>query len=428
MSQNVASSAAEMGEGQGIVRRVVAVALAGLSSAAILYLVPQSVTPQPDRTLADQNLTLQAQAEHLKSLSPSERAPLIAREQAILAAEPLDALALANLADLHRAEGDIEKSNALFSLAAKRSLRDLRIQSEAVDLAITRQDYASALFSLDALIRAQPANKPNFYKLLYGFASAEPSMKALAAYLAKQPSWRLEFIKSFAANAPNVQTVYWLISQIRDSGGEVSDVEIRGLIDRAVKMGDFDLGYFIWLDFLTPAELRKVGNIFDGSFDLVPRGFSFDWTLAQSKQIESRVVPRVGSRGDQVLQVTFAGGRLTAPPALQYLRLPPGNYVLSGESRTENLDAGAGVLWTIRCVPAAGQPATPPLMSSRAFLGETQWDKFESKFAIPDSGCPTQLLSLNPGSAAKLDQVIKGKVYFDNMSISVATAEQSDGG
>jgi hypothetical protein len=67
-------------------------------------------------------------------------------------------------------------------------------------------------------------------------------------------------------------------------------------------------------------------------------------------------------------------------------------------------------------------------MSSRAFLGETQWDKFDSKFAVPDSGCPTQLLSLNPGSAAKLDQVIKGKVYFDNLSISVATAEQSDGG
>ncbi len=352
-------------------------------------------------------------ADAMKTMSTSERKALLDREISAFRSDPLDPMALKNLSTLLRAEANSDRAERLAVLAGDRSLRDLPAQAEVLDILLKRKDFAGALYRLDALMRAQPARMPVLIKIAALFAEDDESRPALVAQLAKGPPWRQALIAAII-DSPNGPTVaYSLLSDLRKTEGEPTRLELRELISKLIAKNDFDTAYFIWLDFLSQADLRKAGQIFDGGFELDPQDLVFGWNFGKLRNADIRLVPRSTSSADRMLRIEFINTRDRFQHVSQVLRLAPGRYTLVGEMKAERLVTDVGLVWRLYCL---GMKQRAISQSGKLFAAST-WAPFEAPLDVPGEDCSAQKLQLEVDSRATLDQLISGQVYFDNLQI-----------
>lgn len=355
-------------------------------------------------------------SERLKVLDPEERKALLARETNALRNDPLDRRALKNLASLWRAEDEGDRAARLAVLAGDRSLRDLTAQAEVLDILLQRKSFAAALYRLDALMRAQPARLPDLLKITAAFAESEESRPALVAELNKNPPWRHALMSVVLKNPNGPAVAYSLLSDMRKTGSDPTRSELRELIATLIGKQDYDTAYFVWLDFLSQPDLRKAGNIFDGGFELEPQNLHFGWNLGKLKNADIRLVPRSTSSTDRMLRVEFINTRDRFQHVSQVLRLAPGRYTLTGETKAERLVTEVGLVWRLYCLGAKERPIASTL---RLFSSST-WAPFHVSFEVPADDCGAQKLQLEVDARAALDQIISGQVYFDNLQIRQA--------
>jgi hypothetical protein len=393
--------------------RLATIAVATVTLALGLYLTiwalsgPIEVRPMPS------NPSQTSASEGLKVLSSPERQALRARETDALRRNPLDGQALKNLSNLWRADDDLERAERLAVLAGNRSLRDLVAQAEVLDILLRRKDFAASLYRLDALMRAQPDRLPDLLKIAALFAETEESRPALVAELEKNPPWRQALLSAVLKGPNGPAVAYGVLSDMRKSGGAPALQELRDLISTLVDKKDFDTAYFVWLDFLSQPELRKAGNIFDGGFELEPKNLLFGWNIGKLRNADIRLVPRSTSSADRMLRLEFINTRDRFQHVSQLLRLAPGHYTLTGETKAERLVTEVGLVWRFYCL---GANVRPIASTARLFASST-WAPFDVPFEIPTEDCAAQKLQLEVDSRASLDQLISGQVYFDNLQI-----------
>jgi len=354
-----------------------------------------------------------AVAERLGRMIQADRQALIIRERNALKNDPLDLSALKNLAVLWRAENDQERATRLAVLSGDRNLRDLRAQAEVLDILLQRKDFAAALYRLDALMRAQPERQPDLLKVAALFAESEESRPALVAALGRNPPWRRALLGSVLTSSNGPAVAYSVLSDLRKSGIDPTRDELRALIGKLIANHDYDTAYFVWLDFLSPTELRKAENIYDGGFELDSQNLLFGWNFDKLRNTDIRLVPRSASSADRMLRVEFINTRERFAHVSQMLRLAPGFYELSGEMKAERLATEVGLVWRIYCLAEKEQP----IAASGKLFNASTWSPFEVAFDIPSQDCGVQRLRLEVDSKATLDQLISGQVYFDNLQI-----------
>jgi hypothetical protein len=369
--------------------------------------------PSGSRLLVPED-TLPANIETmLKVMLQAERDGLILREQAKLKSHPLDIQALKNLIMLYNVAGDTQKSENMITVAAKRSLRDLPLQTAALKIQLGKQEYADVLYRIDALIRSKPSYQKEFFVAMMGFAEIPAARVELVKKLAEDPPWRAQFMSTFNSETKQPDLVYGLYSTLRKSGKAVTSLELRQLLQRLVNDQSYEKASFIWLDFLSEVELRKARLLFDGGFDLDFGNRFFDWSVTKVQNADLRIMPRATGSADRVLRLEFANGRTAYNHFSQILRLAPGDYVFSGEQKAEQLESTSAMVWQISCLNKEGAilAVTPGLKDTIA------WGAFATPFAVPLVECATQRLSLKLNAVAVLDQQVSGRVFYDGLSI-----------
>lgn len=376
-----------------------------------LLLGPSADAP---RALLPEGTPLNEALDTIRIMPDAERLALQAREERALSANPMDARAVKNLAVLAEASGQTDRAKALTRLAGDRNLRDLGTQSALVQMMMADKDYRGALYRLDGLTRAREREADKMLPSLAAFASDKDQREALVEMLKTDPPWRSVFIAYVTNGQFDVATAYQLIAALRQAGSPVTNQELGLLVDRLVDRKDYDKAYFIWLNSLSEAELRRAGSVFDGEFNAELSNRIFDWTFRPVKNVEFRLTPRAAGSVDRVARLDFAPGRTAFNHLFQFIRLSPGNYVLTGEGKSENLENAGGLVWRIRC---AGQDG-PPLAETPALRGSMAWAPFEAALTVPETGCDTQLLRLELNAKAVLDQDISGRVFYDNLAIN----------
>jgi hypothetical protein len=354
--------------------------------------------------------TLQAR---LKAMPQAARETLTEAQKQRLQADPLDRGAIYNLAQLKSASGDAEAAERLVLSASSRSLRDVRMQAATLEILLRKGEFARALTIMDALARSRPQLQEKLFDQLAALASTREVEPHVMNLLASAPPWRTAFFERIVSSGADPQFVYRLLAALRGTAAPASDTEIRLLLGRLSRDKRFETAYFVWLDLLDDLDLKRVSQVFDGGFDAIPRNLYFDWTISRSRTVDVRIVPRATGSADKVLRVDYVANREAVSPALQYLRLAPGNYVFSGEQRADGLKTENGILWRIVCIDGPGGTyASAPLLS-----GDMQWSRFDVRFSVP-ADCPTQQLYLYASSSAVLDQQVSGSAQFDNLTIT----------
>jgi hypothetical protein len=403
-------------------RLVMPLCLACLVAALIVMAFPIWTTV-PTRNLIDPALSGDAAVKALTGLTERQRATFQEREKKRLAAEPLDVSALNNLAVLESLAGNTKSAEAYALESASRTLRDTQSQVGALRLYLIRKDYVKAMYHLNGALVSDPELGNSVFPSVGSLLADDEATAQLAKTLNQNPTWRKDFLFWLNANDKNDQLTFKLFNQLRKQGGGATTSEILEYLRKLVAHKNYDRAYFVWLDSLDQTALLKVGNLFDGNFDLEAKNQYFDWNFYPFANGEIGIVPKRDDDKDRVLRLSFYNTTEPFANVEQYLRIRPGVYQFSGEETANSLKAVAGLKFVVYC---AGSGAV--LGQSPAVHDSNPWQKFSFEFTIPDDTCQTQLLRLQSASTAVLDAKMDGEILFDSLAIAAVEKEQAKTG
>ena len=365
------------------------------------------------RNIIDPTLSGDAAIKALSALKGEQRAALLEREKKRLAAEPLDISAINNLAVLESLSGNAKPAEAYALQSASRTLRDTQSQLGALRLYLIQKDYAKAMYHLDGILVSDPELGTSVFPSVGSLLGDDDATVELAKTLNRNPPWRKDFLFWLNANDKNDQMTFKLFNQLRKQGGVASTSEILEYLRKLIAHKNYDRAYFVWLDSLDQTALLKVGNVFDGNFDLDAKNQYFDWNLYPFANGEIGVVTKRDDEKNRVLRLSFYNTTEVFANVEQYMRIRPGTYQFDGEETANGLKAVAGLKFVVYCADMG-----TVLGESPVFRDSTPWQKFSFNFAIPEADCQTQLLRLQSASTAVLDAKLDGEILFDSFKIS----------
>ncbi len=366
------------------------------------------------KLLLGNNASATEMQAYLKDLQRDQAVALIDKNKKLQIAEPLDLLPLINLAILNENVGDKALSENYVMTLARRTLQEKPIQIAALNLFLTKNDYAASLRVLDALTRIDGKNYRLYAAEIAKLAETDEGRIAIAKHFAAHPRWRRDFV-NFLANDParDPNQLYRVFGAFQSVKSPPTRLETQSLLRRLVGDGNYDKAYFVWLDSLNEAELRKVDGIFDGNFEFDFGDRYFDWTVVPVENAEVATLARDDKGTERSLVVSFASARTNFRHISQMLKLAPGDYNFTGESKVDNLLNERGLTWRVYCFPNP----TQPILSSKAFKGTEPWSPFAGQFTVPSTLCETQVLRLEMVAVVVADTQISGRVAFDKLRV-----------
>jgi hypothetical protein len=390
-------------------------ATAGLVVSLVLFtLIANVFWPFSSVDILPDKSTPEKADQFLRALGATERNNFIEKLKNEVEERPLNIESVKKLAALVQTGQRPSDGNELVMLAANRLWRDVGLQSAALQIEVEQKNYAAAITRLNVVYHTQPEKEKDVLKALAGF-TAQESMKALVDALAKEPKWRKAFLLDVSANTQiNSNVVYSLFAAMRAAGSPANQGELHGFLQHLISTGAEDKAYFVWLDSLDQESLKKTALIHDGGFDLPLTNQFFSWTAYKVPNVDARTVPRSSGSVDKVLRVDFVPARTAYNNFVQLLNLVPGNYVLTGEAKSDRLETPVGLVWRIDCTTGpVGQ-----LAETKPISGNLQWSNFETTFTVPDESCRTQTIRLQLNAKSELDTQISGQAQFDNLVIT----------
>ena len=397
--------------GSGLTGKVLAALGALFVAAAAYMMLASAVTHRIDDPGGNDSGAISVPM--LQRLSPGELADKEQTLRAAYARDPLDASAVLDLSRIAEATGNTEVSERLRLSAGDMMPRASKVQAEALAILLKRRDFDQVMAHLDGLIRAEPSQSPNFFALAAEISGDDEGSRAVARALASNPPWRPQLM-SYLISSGRPETAKRIMGDLQAIGAPPDDGEIRSLIDSYLKAGDVDRAYAVWLSNLSEDEMKDVKRIYNGGFAHPLRNLRFDWTLKQADGFVYRLVPRNTASMDQVLQLDFSDFGGTFANLSQILRLNPGRYRLSGETRFEDFTSPTNLVFRLYCLEGGKVKLldeTPPLPQSTQMIG------FEKTFQVPDQDCPDQVLQLESEARLQKIQFTHGLVALDGMLI-----------
>jgi hypothetical protein len=283
-----------------------------------------------------------------------------------------------------------------------------------LDYHLRAGDVEAALRYADNLMRTRPTAHPVVIPILARLAEQPASAKAVQSLLATDPPWRGRFFAALSKHVSDQRTPLSLLIALRDSGQQPTPAEIKSYLDFLISAKSFNLAYYVWLQFLPPEQLGKVGLIFDGGFDLPRSSLPFDWTLKAASGATVELVPSEDDPSNNSLRLEFTGTRADKLQVQQRLMLDPGSYRLTYRYRGE-ISGRRGMIWLVDC--AVGKQ--PRLKETAMFIGlQRGWREETVDFTVPETGCESQVIRLIHHARSPSEQIVSGTIWYDDLKIA----------
>ncbi len=344
-----------------------------------------------------------------------------ARWRAQVGRNPTDFVALVALARVLEANGDAAGARAAFDRAMRLAPADRVVLTEGAAFHMRAGDAARALEILRRVADLHPDARAALWPVFAAALDGGRHEDFFAGVAREDPAWWPSLFAHACAEATNVDALQRVFA-VRASAGTVRPDERRCLIGRLQREGRWANAHQAWLNSLPPADRRRVGNVYNGDFELPISSLGFDWIVERQDGVVVDVRPGPGAPGRGALRVELLNKRWSGPPVQQTLMLVPGRYRFEGRGRADRLDSWLGLQWGLYCLDAGD--ATPrQLARTSRFLGTSDWTEWAEAFTVPRD-CPVQRLRLelaNPreGAAApgNVAARLTGNVWFDDFLI-----------
>jgi hypothetical protein len=203
-----------------------------------------------------------------------------------------------------------------------------------------------------------------------------------------------------------------LFERLRRSPDGLSDRELSIWLDRLIKNRQWSRAYLSWVESLSPTAGKRIGNVYNGGFELEPSQLGFDWRFSAVSGARVSRSQVSGSAGQFALRVDFEDRRVPYHHVRQLLALAPGTYRLQGRDRTDDLRGERGLVWTLSCAETGRV-----IGETEPFKGRHDWKNFEVDLAVPAENCGGQWLILRVPARIPAEQRLGGVAWFDDLSI-----------
>lgn len=328
----------------------------------------------------------------LDSDPAANQADAAALAQEALRREPTAVSAAATLGLIAQLGDDAARAGRWFGYAARLSRRDLPTELWQIEHAVGEGDIPGALRHYDIALRTQPGASEILFPVLAG-ASADPAIAAaLIRTLRGAPAWSDGFLSYLAANTKAPEASAQLFARLATAGVPVATASRNALVDKLLG-SNIEAAWTFYRSFHPGADRRRSRDPdFTGAGEAPS---ALDWVAINDVGL-SGAVQRGADHG--VFSFSTAptvGGVLLRQRQL----LPPGRYVIEGESADLAPAAGDQPYWSLSCLADGrelGRVDVPP--SAR------QAGRFSGMVNVP-ADCPVQLLAFTARASDAVDGV-----------------------
>ena len=345
-----------------------------------------------------------------EALTPRVSAAQSEGARAAIRSAPLDGRGYRFLARQVELGGDLPRAMSLYSIAATRGPRDLPTLGRLIEYELKGKNYAQALAHIDQVLRVEPELSKRLYPVLAALVAQDPA--EVANVLLKFPPWRSDFLFRLIANSPDNAALPRLVERLRRSPDGLSSRELSAWLNRLIKRGQWSSAYLSWVESLSPTASKRIGNVYNGSFELEPSQMGFDWRFGTVPGARVSRAQVTGSDGQYALRVEFEDRRVPFRHVRQLLALSPGQYRLQGRDRTDDLRGERGLVWTLTCAET-----DQPIAETEPTRGRHDWRSFDLDFVVPAEQCGGQWLTLRIPARIPAEQRVGGVAWFDDLSI-----------
>jgi tetratricopeptide (TPR) repeat protein len=366
----------------------------------------------PAAALAWRSGHAEALLQELDLESAQHRYSAVQRQNARAAihAAPLDGRGYRMLANQAELRGDLPMAMSVYSIAARRGPRELPTLGRLIQYQLKQGNRAQALAYIDQVLRVEPETAPQMFPVVASILSQDPG--DVAKLLLQQPPWRSAFLVQLVRHAQESPALPRLFDLLRRSPGGLSPLELSAWLDRLIKNDQWGPAYLSWVESLSPDASKRIGNVYNGGFELEPSQLGFDWRFSRVPGARISLSQVTGAGGQFALRVDFEDRRIPFRHVRQLLALVPGTYQIRGRVRTDDLRGERGLVWTLTCAEdgrVIGE--TDPV------TGRHVWQSFERDFAVPVEKCGGQWLTLRVPARIPAEQRLGGTAWFDDLSI-----------
>ena len=348
--------------------------------------------------------------------------PSLEQFVAALRASPLEVRAMARLgATTALSEANLSFAERLSSVAERLAPVMPQVQAQLVLRSLAQSDFDSAVAQMARAMAGDGTLKSGYFPLLMEMLQGNVGEDALET-IARDPraySWWQGFFRFVSKEDQTLTALRRLVAmrvaspvwplQPEESGYYLSRLRAEGLVTEA---------YLHWVNNLSEAELKRLGYLYDGGFNLrFDNAPGFGWQ-ARIDRRTGVIISRsetFGSSDDASLRVSFSGKRVRFNHVYQELALPAGKFRVSGRVRPDQLEGRKGVKWRLFCTVGGSQT----LAETEAYLGNGEWRSFWFDVDVPPE-CTGQTLRLESAGDREVDHELTGTVWFDDMIIGLA--------
>lgn len=283
---------------------------------------------------------------------------------------------------------DEAASARVMRAAEKLGWRDTPTSLWVLRDAALANDLPRAIDQIDALARRQ-VQSDLIQQLFQAGISDDPSRRAFAAALAKNPPWRSRFFASMRTTLPRSSQAQMasLLDLLDQTGLPLSPAERMTFIDRLVDVGDGAAARAYWARTFGISPAAAARTPYDPTFDAVAARAKnatvspFEWRVGVDA--ESFVAFDRSANGHVLAISPATEGGVTM--VAQALLLSPGNHRIDADIPGNPVpQAPAG--WQVTCVPSGTR-----LIRSFATPGN---ELSGVSVTIPATGCDVQTLAL----------------------------------
>jgi tetratricopeptide (TPR) repeat protein len=347
----------------------------------------------------------------LASRGPNHAAALARRSLQI---DPLNTAALSAVGLTLDRVGQSDQANRAMTVAGARGWRDPVTQIWLMQHRLATGDYVQGFARADALLRRAPGPRPFLFGVVAAAAENPAAMPPLVERLKADPDWRSAFLTYLdSADGARAETeIYELLHALSRGPAPPSDDEVSGYLMRLAQEGRFADARQAWRSLSRSAPPGDT-PIYDGDFETPRASTPFDWSLNDGVGWTATVADAPGRGHGRALRLDYDG---TSPPHPlgELLTLAPGAYRLTGQVYAERPDAPGQLHWLVLCRGRADRLTRT--QTNTVHAGE--WNGFGTTFAVPATGCPTQVLELTADPADEPNEVT---VWFDNIAVAAVT-------
>lgn len=358
-------------------------------------------------------------AQHA-SIEPAEAELIADPARRALHKAPLDAAALRLLAQIADATGDTENKQKLLAAIVRRTKHEPLAGYWLMMNAMERKDYATVARMADIVLTRNPELTKFVAPYLVQMLETKTGDAELKELLRTRPVWRAHFFVEMMPVISDARTPLNVILALKGSPRPAEVAEVRHTLAFLTGKKFYEIAYYTWLQTLEPEALKRVALVNNGDFEAALTKMPFDWLVPSSPGASVDIRPASGANG-KALYVAFEQGRVDLQPVHQTTVLAPGRYRLELRQRGE-ITGRRGLQWRVHCVDGDGVLALTPM-----FLGRVEpWTEVQVEFAVPDTGCRAQWVSLILAARSASEQLVKGAAWFDDVRIVRHPSQRND--